>query len=111
MKSSDIIEEKKEKKEKFSVHSIINEYSLSEEEAKKVCLEASKDKDISMFYFVICPKCKSKVSEGNYDSSVLGKQRTCYYCKNKNQFIVSDKDIELVYDTKTLKEKMNLFVK
>ena len=106
MKTSDIIKEKIEKREIFSLHSIINEYKLSSEEGKKVCLEAGKDSNIYIYYFVICPKCSAKVSEGNFDSTVIGKQRNCYFCKNK--FIVSDKDLELVYDPRSLKDRMNL---
>ena len=106
MKTSDLIKEKREKREVFSVHSLINEYNLAEEDAKKICLEAGKDPDIHIYYFVICPKCNAKVSEGNFDSTVLGKQRNCYFCKNK--FIVSDKDLEFVYDTRSLKDRMNI---
>lgn len=104
MKTEDLILEKREKRENFSVHSLINEYSLTEEDSKKICLEASKDERISVYYFVICNKCKANIAEGNYDSTILGKQRNCYFCKNN--FIVNEKDLELVYDTRTLKEKM-----
>jgi hypothetical protein len=106
MNTDNIITEKREKRESFSVHSLINEYKLSEEEAKKICLESSKDDRVSVYYFVLCQNadCKANISEGRFDSSVIGKQRNCYFCKNK--FIVSNKDLEFVYDTRTLREKM-----
>lgn len=108
MKIEDLILEKREQRETFSVHSIMNEYKLTEEEAKKLCLEASKDERVTVYYFVLCSKCKTKVAEGKFDSTILGKQRNCFSCKAS--FIVSDKDLEFVYDTRTLKEKLKVML-
>jgi hypothetical protein len=106
MKPTDIIEEKINKKETFSIHSIMNEFKLEILDAKKVIKLAIENPKLHKYFICICPKCGNKCGDGIFDSSLYGKSRKCYSCQN--EFKTSDKNIELIFDSKSLKDRLNL---
>lgn len=99
-----ILNQIKEKKAKFSIHSLINEYKMEEEDAKELCKLAQKDKEIEIYYFFICKACKTLISSGIFRRDLLNKKRKCFACNS--QQTLDAKSIELMYEAKTLLEKL-----
>ena len=104
LENANVLMKIKENKERFSIHSLINKYKLSEEDAKELCKDAQKDKEIQMYYFFSCQKCNALLGSGIFTHSLLKKQRNCYVCKSKA--VLEGNSIEILYEAKTLLEKL-----
>ena len=83
------------KKEIFSIYSIMEEYSLDEKSAKKLCDEAFKDPRVTTYYMIICAQCNTVVRDGLLSEYPQDNVR-CNSCRNS--FKVKDKDIQYIYD-------------
>ena len=94
----------KEKKESFSLHSLINQYGLSLEEAKNICNIAQKDPEITLFYFIKCPKCMGQNSSGIFDKYVVGASKKCFHCGHRYKTKIGN--IEFVFDPSSLLDKL-----
>lgn len=104
MKSKDFLEEKIKEKKEFSIHSLMNADKLSKDEAKKIYDLAKQDSRINKYYFLLCPHCKAKCEDGLFHEGLVGKEKKCYVCDKK--FTTYDKNFQLVFDPRSLKEKM-----
>lgn len=105
MKPQEIIDDKVNKKELFSIHSIMNEFSLDVLDAKKVLKLALDSEKLYKYFICICPKCGGKCGDGIFSSTIYGKARKCYSCNN--DFKVSEKNVELLFDARTMKDKIS----
>lgn len=104
MKPKEIIEDKINKKEVFSIHSLMNELSIDVVEAKKIVKLAIEEPKLYKYFICVCPKCGNKCGDGIFDSGVYGRARNCYGCQNS--FKTSEKNVELIFDPRSLKDKL-----
>lgn len=95
----------KEQKEQFSIHSLINKHQASLEEAKNICNLAQKDPEITLFYFIKCPKCNGQNGSGIFDKYVIGSSKKCFHCTNKYKVKISN--LEFIFDPCPLIEKLS----
>lgn len=106
MSNKDILEDKINKKEPFSIHSLMNENSVDLLEAKKIVKLAMEDDKLTKYFIFVCPKCGNNCGDGIFEKTIYGRLRNCFGCKEK--FKTSEKNTEIIFDSRTLKEKINI---
>jgi hypothetical protein len=104
MKTKDLIEEKKQNKEIFSLHSLVNEDQLLAIDALGLLEVLLGDEQIHTYCFLICPKCSNKVMDGGMNKELFKNQKTCNNCQNK--FKPEYEHCEFVFDPRPLKDRI-----
>jgi hypothetical protein len=104
MKTKELIEEKKNKKEIFSLHTLVNEDKVLNSDLEFILNTILDDSDIYTYFFLICPKCSNKVLDGGLSPDLFKNQKTCNACKNK--FKPELEHCEFVFDPRPLKDRI-----
>lgn len=97
------LEDLKEKKIVFSLHTLVKKYKIPEEVVKKNLKEILNYEDLNIFAFVYCTVCNKKIFDIEYDPEFYKKNLTCYKCKEK--FKPSLEKSRFSFDFRTLKER------
>jgi hypothetical protein len=104
MKTKELIDEKKSKKEIFSLHTLVNEDKVAISDIDVILQTLLDDEEIHTYFFLVCPKCSNKVMDGGMSQDLFKNQKTCNACKNK--FKPELEHCEFVFDPRPLKDRI-----
>ena len=97
------LEDLKEKKEPFSLYTLMINYKIPKNILKENIKEIINTEGLTTYVFIYCTNCNKKVFDIEYSNEFFKKSRNCYKCKE--DFLPLLENSQFLFDFRTLKER------